>query len=577
VIPPSPVANLTTGNPTGGTVVLNWTSVGDNGNSGTASVYDIRYSNVSINEGNWASATQCSNEPTPLVAGSTQSYTVQGLSPNTNYYFAMKVADEVSNWSGILNSPTGKTNANTTPVLSWTGEPGYTGDGLNPDKGIIATSYVYRVKYFDIDDNAPKAGYPKVHIMKGGVEIAGSPFIMVAADVNPPSIGRKYSYTSTILNTIGKDYSYYYEAQDINDAVATGLPTATIDAPDVNVITYSIKGNVQLYKSSSGVSGITMSLSGVSATPSTESLAGKEPMADNTNDSYTTGEDGYYEFVGLESGNYRVEPVNTNWRFWPNEMDYTLSSDMEGQNYVGKPLSVTRIVSPQIQISSGMAVTPINDNSSVDSEINVLVPIGAFSSTANLTLTAIGVPLSDRQSVKVIGYGVEIVNDKNLQPREITIKINYDDSTISGYDETKLVVGWYDETNKRWEALPTTVYPSNNMVIGKSNHLSKFALLESIPVNDFSTVKVYPNPYNPTTAVSGKLKMINLPVNSIMKLYSVTGELVRELKEINFGNLGWLEWDGKNDDGDKVGKGVYIYQIQDAAGKKKTGKIGLVK
>ncbi|MDD5688633.1 MAG: hypothetical protein PHE88_12465 [Elusimicrobia bacterium] len=53
--------------------------------------------------------------------------------------------------------------------------------------------------------------------------------------------------------------------------------------------------------------------------------------------------------------------------------------------------------------------------------------------------------------------------------------------------------------------------------------------------------------------------------------------LVRELKEIDFGNLGWLECDGKNDDGDKVRKGIYVYQIEDVAGSKKTGKIGLVK
>ncbi|MDD5687371.1 MAG: carbohydrate-binding protein [Elusimicrobia bacterium] len=558
-LPPSSVGNLTTGNLTGGTIVLNWTSVGDNGNSGTASVYDIRYSNVSINENNWGSATQCNDEPTPLVSGTTQSYTVQGLSPNTNYYFAMKVGDEVPNWSGILNSPTGKTNANTAPVLIWTGELGYTGDGLNPDTGIITTSYVYRVKYFDIDDNAPKAGYPKIHIKKGGVEIAGSPFVMTTTDTSSYSSGRIYSYTKQLAET-DKDYSYYFEAKDINDGIATGLPTATIDAPDVNVITYGIKGNVQVYKSSSGISGVTMNLSGKS------------------NSDLTTGEEGSYEFVGLESGNYIIKPVSSNWRFWPNEMSYTnLSNDMVEQNYVCKPLSVTKIVSPQIQISSGMAVTPISENSSVDSEISVTVPIGAFSTTANLTLKAIEVPVSDRRTMKVVGYGIEMVNDKNLQPKEMLITISYDDSSIAGYNESKLVVGWYDENNKRWEALPSTVYSSYNKVIAKSNHLSKFALLESIPITDFSNIKIYPNPYNPDTAVSGKLKIINLPMNSIAKLYSVTGEIVRELKEIDFGNLGWLEWDGKNDDGDKVGKAVYIYQIEDGTGKKKTGKIGLIK
>ncbi|MDD5688635.1 MAG: carbohydrate binding domain-containing protein [Elusimicrobia bacterium] len=107
--------------------------------------------------------------------------------------------------------------------------------------------------------------------------------------------------------------------------------------------------------------------------------------------------------------------------------------------------------------------------------------------------------------------------------------------------------------------------------------LSKVTLLGLVPAIDLTTVKLYPNPYNPATAVDGKLKVINLPMNSVMKLYTVAGRFVRELNEVDYGNLGWIEWDGKNSDGDEVAKGVYIYQIEDVAGSKKTGKIGLVK
>ena len=48
--------------------------------SGTAATYDIRYSTSTINEGNWASATQASGEPAPRVAGTGESLTVPGLS-----------------------------------------------------------------------------------------------------------------------------------------------------------------------------------------------------------------------------------------------------------------------------------------------------------------------------------------------------------------------------------------------------------------------------------------------------------------------------------------------------------------
>ncbi|PIU19300.1 MAG: hypothetical protein COT18_08280, partial [Elusimicrobia bacterium CG08_land_8_20_14_0_20_59_10] len=64
------------------------------------------------------------------------------------------------------------------PTLSWTGEAGYTADGLNPEAGDIVTSFAYRVKYTDADNDAPGSGYPKVHIKKGGSPITDSPFLM---------------------------------------------------------------------------------------------------------------------------------------------------------------------------------------------------------------------------------------------------------------------------------------------------------------------------------------------------------------------------------------------------------------
>jgi phosphodiesterase/alkaline phosphatase D-like protein len=102
--PPSAIAGLTADNITGNSVRLNWVAPGDDGNSGTAAQYDIRYSTSPIsNETDWSNATQVSGEPAPLVAGTAQSFTVTGLEVETNYYFAIKTADEIPNWSDISN------------------------------------------------------------------------------------------------------------------------------------------------------------------------------------------------------------------------------------------------------------------------------------------------------------------------------------------------------------------------------------------------------------------------------------------------------------------------------------------
>ena len=102
---PAAVTNLATANPTASSVRLTWTAPGDDGSTGTATSYDIRYSTSTINDGNWASATQVSGEPTPATAGTAQNMTVSGLSADTTYYFAIKTADEVPNWSGLSNVP----------------------------------------------------------------------------------------------------------------------------------------------------------------------------------------------------------------------------------------------------------------------------------------------------------------------------------------------------------------------------------------------------------------------------------------------------------------------------------------
>jgi hypothetical protein len=112
--PSAAVADLTATAATSNSVTLTWTAPGDDGNTGTASTYDIRYSTTTMTDGNWGSASQCSGETAPKVAGSAETFTVTGLSPDTTYYFAMKTADEVPNWSGLSNVPSQKTETTET-------------------------------------------------------------------------------------------------------------------------------------------------------------------------------------------------------------------------------------------------------------------------------------------------------------------------------------------------------------------------------------------------------------------------------------------------------------------------------
>jgi hypothetical protein len=102
-------AGLTAPGTTPYSVTLTWTAPGDDSTTGTASQYDIRYSLAPITELNWHDANQAAGEPSPQPAGSQESFDVTGLQPGTTYYFAIKTADEVPNWSGISNVASGTT------------------------------------------------------------------------------------------------------------------------------------------------------------------------------------------------------------------------------------------------------------------------------------------------------------------------------------------------------------------------------------------------------------------------------------------------------------------------------------
>ena len=89
---------------------LTWISPGDDGNTGTAKTYDLRYSTSKINnENKWESAIQAIGESIPQIVGSDEAYTAVGLTPETTYYFAFKTTDQAGNISELSNILEGNT------------------------------------------------------------------------------------------------------------------------------------------------------------------------------------------------------------------------------------------------------------------------------------------------------------------------------------------------------------------------------------------------------------------------------------------------------------------------------------
>lgn len=102
------------------TFSIKWTTPGDDGLTGRATRYDLRYSTSSITAANFSQATALTGLPLPGAAGTLQTFVVSGLNAGMTYYLAMKTVDEVGNWSAISNvyKKVAQTTGAHTPTLT---------------------------------------------------------------------------------------------------------------------------------------------------------------------------------------------------------------------------------------------------------------------------------------------------------------------------------------------------------------------------------------------------------------------------------------------------------------------------
>ncbi len=85
---------------------LIWSAVGDDGLEGTAFRYEVRYNENEINDSNWDSATEFSQNIIPSQPGVLEQLFIDDLPQQINYFFAIKAFDEEDNPSEISNNTT---------------------------------------------------------------------------------------------------------------------------------------------------------------------------------------------------------------------------------------------------------------------------------------------------------------------------------------------------------------------------------------------------------------------------------------------------------------------------------------
>jgi len=99
VIPSGTVTDLRTLAVTDSSATLTWTATGDDDTTGTAAIYDLRYSTRPDSLPHWWDSLGIAVDslPPPRVSGEVETALVQILQKDSTYYVVLKVADEVPN------------------------------------------------------------------------------------------------------------------------------------------------------------------------------------------------------------------------------------------------------------------------------------------------------------------------------------------------------------------------------------------------------------------------------------------------------------------------------------------------
>ena len=211
VTAPAAIADLGVLATTATTATLRWTAPGDNGTTGTATSYRVRYRIGSpiASDADWTAATVVSGAPSPSVAGTVEGFTVTGLTSDRTYYFGVRAVDDGGNQGGLSNSPAGVTPDVTAPAaVSTLTAPSATTNSITlrwnapGDDGAAGTAAQYDVRYVAgtaiTNDAAFAAATP----------VAGEPAPQVAGTVQTVTVsglgsGTTFSFAMKTMDEAG--------------------------------------------------------------------------------------------------------------------------------------------------------------------------------------------------------------------------------------------------------------------------------------------------------------------------------------------------------------------------------------
>jgi len=161
----------------------------------------------------------------------------------------------------------------------------------------------------------------------------------------------------------------------------------------------------------------------------------------------------------------------------------------------------------------------------------------------------------------------------------IPVTTRYEDTSVQRGFAYFYYVTAYDDGTQNWEQ------PGCSLESGKYwNMMNKnkpvHPFMSGQPVSDLDNIKVVPNPYNDKSVKynwpgeENKLLFINIPLKCTIKIFTVTGDLVKTIHHDD--NTTEQSWNQVTDNNQLIFSGVYLFHIKSDMGNK-VGKFVVVR
>ncbi|MCU0442372.1 MAG: type IX secretion system sortase PorU [Bacteroidia bacterium] len=182
------------------------------------------------------------------------------------------------------------------------------------------------------------------------------------------------------------------------------------------------------------------------------------------------------------------------------------------------------------------------------------------------------VKLKDEHGVNITGRGVG---------RDISMVLNNDVTktvTLNEFYQAKLDNYQEGEVRYKLASLPAGKHTLTVRAFDVYNNSSD-ALLEFIVASSsemaIQNILNYPNPFTTQTTFHFDHNKAGEPITVQIQIYTISGKIVKTLQteSISQGNhFDQLTWDGKDEFGDNIGKGVYVYKVKVLSGSGKSAQ-----